>query len=1006
MRKVKDPATTQFVAAFVLLAVAIAVLVGLVYTHSAHNTKAGIQAQQRAMLDLLAEHILDWREGHLRDAAGLSTDGILLNTIDAWRHDTNSLDIQRQIVDWMENTCASRGYRRIALMDPQGRERLVFPRSDVPAGSDDQAAAAQALDRREVAFSDLHRIGKEGVIHVDLAVPLVRAVEAESVEVGALVLQVAAEDKLYPLIRNWPVFSPSGEILLVRREGDEVVLLNDRKRQGETALQTRLPVNMPGLPSGELFTKGKMFIDGRDSRGTPVIATARRINTTPWALVAKVDKREIYAPLRKGFLVSLGFALLLIGLTGVTILQLQRSKDAEHFKRLYRAEEERAAMAEKAAHIGARYRRLFENGVDAIFVNEILPEGMPGKFLDVNDVACSKLGYRREELLQMTVEDINVEDVGAPLSVIMPRVMEEGRIMFETCHRARDGRLIPVEISAHRVLLNDKMVGMSIVRDITQRKRSEASLAAEKERLAVTLRSIGDAVVATDEAGRITGMNPVAEDLTDWSEAQAVGRPLSEVLNIIDDQTGEPCDNPVEKTLQTGVTNIPAGQTLLISRAGREVVIEECAAPIKDREGHTIGVVLVFRDTTEKQKLEAKMANTEKLEALGMLAGGIAHDFNNLLSGIFGYIDLAGSNCESGNFAKTTAYLTKAMNAFDRAKDLTTQLLTFSKGGKPRKSPGNIGTTVRDAVKFALSGSNVRSAFAIAPDLWPCEYDPHQICQVVDNMVINAKHAMADGGLLEVGVANFLVQPGAGLALPAGDFVRIVIRDYGAGIAREHLPRVFDPFFTTKKTGSGLGLATSWSIVRRHDGTIDVESEPGKGTTFTIYLPASHHVVVRPAEPVDHKVSGQGHILVMDDEDFMREIIAEMLSGMGFSVQTACDGHEANFLFERAIEKKKKFDAVILDLTIPGDRGGKETAARIRTLDASVPIIAASGYSDNPILSMPRDYGFTASIRKPFQQAQLAETLVDVLKGTEAIGPAVGGERAQVCAADDSAALI
>jgi len=519
------------------------------------------------------------------------------------------------------------------------------------------------------------------------------------------------------------------------------------------------------------------------------------------------------------------------------------------------------------------------------------------------------------------------------------------------------------------------VAGYCIMLDITERKLSEQLLAQERERLAVTLRSIGDGVITTGTDGRVMMLNKAAEEMTGWRSDDAAGRMLPEVFTIINELTRERCDNPVEKVMATGNIIELANHTCLISKDGREIVIADSGAPIRDNESRITGVVLVFRDVTEKQKLNDSLARAHKLESLGILAGGIAHDFNNLLAGIFGYVDMAKEKAVKGRIDQVPKYLNKALGVFDRAKALTQQLLTFSKGGTPVRKTIQLGPLLQHSASFALSGSNVTCTFDIAEDLWLCDCDENQIGQAVDNIVINGKQAMPMGGTITIAVANVTDRPGH-----PGNHVRISIHDAGIGMPKEILPNIFDPFFSTKKTGHGLGLATVFSIIQRHDGWIDVESTPGKGSTFHMYLPASQkseHIVA----PVDASAfSGTGTILVMDDEEFMLEIVEGMLQEMGYTVVVAKNGQEALALFSDAEASGRPFVASILDLTIPGGNGGKEIASELRKINPDALIVASSGYSEHPIISNPVRNGFTDSIIKPYRRGELTNLMRRVVQ--------------------------
>jgi PAS domain S-box-containing protein len=388
--------------------------------------------------------------------------------------------------------------------------------------------------------------------------------------------------------------------------------------------------------------------------------------------------------------------------------------------------------------------------------------------------------------------------------------------------------------------------------------------------------------------------------------------------------------------------------------------------------GFTVDITERRQAEEQRQKLEDRLNRVQKLESLGILAGGIAHDFNNLLSGIFGNIEIAVDNTKEESVFD---YLTQAMNAIDRARGLTRQLLTFAKGGAPLKKVDRLTPFLQDSVRFALSGSKASSCFSIPEDLWACEYDRTQIGQVIDNLVINAKQAMPEGGVIEISARNIIADNDRHTDLLPGNYIQVSFKDHGIGMSRDTLPKIFDPFYTTKPQGHGIGLAACYSIVHRHGGFIDVESEPGKGSTFHVYLKASPlEPALEQAQPV-FKHRGSGTILVMDDEEMIRNMVGNMLKGFGYSVLFAKNGREAAELFISEIKAERRLAAIILDLTVPGGLGGREAIGEIRKQDSQIPVFVASGYSEDPVIASPEKYGFTAGICKPFRRKELVEML-------------------------------
>ena len=375
--------------------------------------------------------------------------------------------------------------------------------------------------------------------------------------------------------------------------------------------------------------------------------------------------------------------------------------------------------------------------------------------------------------------------------------------------------------------------------------------------------------------------------------------------------------------------------------------------------------------------MEEEAVNIEKLESIGLLAGGIAHDFNNILTAILGNISLARNDLQPGH--KAFDRLRDAEKACVRAQSLTQQLLTFSKGGSPIKKVGDISKILTECCVFSLRGSNVSCGFAVADDLWPVEIDEGQISQVISNLVINADHAMPRGGVVDVEAGNVVLSRAEGIPLQDGRYVKISVKDYGSGMPKEYLQRIFDPYFTTKHKGSGLGLATSYSIVKNHGGLITVESELGAGAVFHVYLPASEQGEKPPEIFEEKPLTGKGRILFMDDEDLIRDLAYEILSLLGYEVVLARNGEEAIVSYKEALKSSTPFDAVIMDLTVPGGIGGYEAMTILRKIDPNVRAIVSSGYSTDPIMADYKKYGFKGIVPKPYTVKDLGEILHKVI---------------------------
>ncbi|MBI5594105.1 MAG: response regulator [Deltaproteobacteria bacterium] len=383
------------------------------------------------------------------------------------------------------------------------------------------------------------------------------------------------------------------------------------------------------------------------------------------------------------------------------------------------------------------------------------------------------------------------------------------------------------------------------------------------------------------------------------------------------------------------------------------------------------------QEITERKKAEAELLKAQKLELVGILAGGIAHGFNNLLTAILGNISLAKMSPPD----RIHECLAAAEKASLRAKDLTQQLLTFSRGGAPVRKTIAAGEVIRICATLALSGSKATCESVIPDDLWPIDADEGQISQVINNLLLNAIQAMSDGGRIMIQCENVAIGKESILPLKEGDYIKISIKDEGTGIPEENFEKIYDPFFTSKEHGRGLGLASTYSIIKNHKGHITVDSIFGSGATFTIYLPVAESKAEVPKAADVRPSPGAGRILIMDDEEIVRQIAGAMLTHLGYEIECANDGTKAIEAYVNALKLGRPFVAVIMDLTIPGGMGGKEAMQKLIEIDPNVKAIVSSGYSYDPIMSNFRDYGFAGVVPKPYRMDELGEQVRRVLQG-------------------------
>jgi len=406
-----------------------------------------------------------------------------------------------------------------------------------------------------------------------------------------------------------------------------------------------------------------------------------------------------------------------------------------------------------------------------------------------------------------------------------------------------------------------------------------------------------------------------------------------------------------------------------------DVEITSHCIMLNEKRAHFV----LANDITERKKSEENLLRAQKLESIAILAGGLAHDFNNLLTGILGNISLAKLDSRSGEGVYER--LEEAEKATNRAQNLTQQLLTFSRGGAPIKKTLTISNLLEDSASFALRGSKSRCEFKISGDLWPIEADAGQLSQVIHNLIMNADQSMPNGGTITVIAENITLAAHNPFSLKPGDYITIFVADSGIGIPQEYLEKIFDPYFTTKHTGSGLGLATSYSVIKRHDGHITVDSTLGSGSTFLIYLPACKNAVCPQPLKATGAVRGSGRILIMDDEEMIRDVAGRILRKLGYEVESSRDGAEAIDLYKKALDRGEPFHAVIMDLTIPGGMGGQDAIKKLQEIDPSVKAIVSSGFSDDPVMAEFKEYGFCGVVSKPYTIKTLSEMVHKILSG-------------------------
>ncbi|MGR3220360.1 MAG: PAS domain S-box protein [Candidatus Anammoxibacter sp.] len=549
------------------------------------------------------------------------------------------------------------------------------------------------------------------------------------------------------------------------------------------------------------------------------------------------------------------------------------------------------------------------------------------------------------------------------------------------CNKKKDGEIYWEYISISPIKNEDGDIinFVAVTIDDTERVEAEKEAHKSNRRFARMLEVSEDAIVSINEDQRIIIFNKGAERVFGYTAAEIMGKPIE---TLVPDRHRVNHKTKVEgfgrSETESARLNDRQYELFGLRKNGDEFPAEISISKFLE-DGKMIFTAVVH-DITQRKILENESLKVQKLESVGVLAGGIAHDFNNILTAILGNTNLAGILIKAGNRDKAIEALSTVEKATVRARDLTQQLLTFSKGGVPVKKAVVLGKLIRESSEFATRGSNVKCESTITEDLWAVEVDEGQINQVINNIVINATQSMPQGGTLKINAKNITeIDKEHTAALKNQKQIRISFKDQGSGIKKEHLANIFDPYFTTKQKGSGLGLASSYSIIKNHSGLITVESELGSGSTFHVYLPASTKTVKKENVVADKPLTGSGKILIMDDNDAIRDMGSQVLSFIGYEVECAEDGVEAIDMYKKAMESKKPFDVVIMDLTIPGGMGGKEAIVKLHEICPNAKAIVSSGYANDPIMADYAKYGFKNVLGKPFEIKDMNEVLQRVM---------------------------
>lgn len=1005
---------------FLFLALCISLGGYLYYDLQKAAIKKQVYRNLMAIRDLKVDQIVSWRKERLADATFIFENPLVASRFAEFLRRKDDPSLRRELLFWMRSFLRNFSYGSVVFVDTAG-ERLLEAGSHGGHAKHARSLAAKALREGRVIFNDFHAEESMGSVHLDISIPLRGSPDKGSTPHGVLVLGIDPHQFLYPLVNTWPMPSNTAETLLIRREGDNVVFLNELRHKKGAALRLRFPVHTEHLAAARVVRGETGVIEAVDYRGVPVLAAVAPVPASPWFIVSKVDTEEIFAPIRRRawFISFIVASLILASAFGVSTIW--RRKREEHYRNLYEAQLSHQALAERFD-----YLTKYANDIIILANND-------GRIIEANDRAVSTYGYSQKELQAMNLLDLRIPDAAPLLSRQMREAEEHNGIVFETVHRRKDGSIFPVETSARVIRMSEGVYYQSIIRDISERKEAEKRLT-HANRLYAVLSHINQTIVKGDSRARLLDeicrisvehgrfriawismvdeekgcLHTVAVHGDDEGYIEAIaatkgGEPLGRDPTgtaigdarqvVCNDIRTDPLMEPWrERALSRGFRSVAAfplfaggrvaGSLTLCSEEAQffsadEIrLLQEVTADISFALDH-------MEKERERQRLEAQLLQSQRMEAVGQLAGGIAHDFNNILTAIIGYGNLLLMKMAGDDPGRI--HVGHILEASDKAAQLARRLLAFSRKQIINPVPVDLNDVIRNVGNLLarIIGEDIELKIALTDEPLTVMADIGQIEQVLMNLCTNARDAMPEGGLLAIESGrthmdtHFTSTHGFGTA---GDFALLTVTDSGPGMDEETRVRIFEPFFSTKEVGkgTGLGLSIVYGIVKQHRGYIDVYTDPGKGTTFKIYLPLAGLEAEKRVLPTFSQGAlprGSERILLAEDDPAVRQLNRSVLKDFGYAIIEAADGEEAIARFK---EEGGTVDLLILDVVMP-KRNGKEVLDEIRKTHQATKAIFMSGYTANVIHRkgiLEQDVDF---LMKPVSLGDLLRKIREVL---------------------------
>ncbi|TAN37766.1 MAG: PAS domain S-box protein [Verrucomicrobia bacterium] len=924
--------------------------------------QAGRELQRIA--ELKAQDLARWREMRLNMAETLASNPVLHHWLETLCREPSNTVAQAEARVWMEQLREHYGFRDILLLDATQQTCAALAEGDVHVGSNARALLAEADRSGQPQLSDFHTNVNVPEPHLDLAIPFhmrTRGASSPPTTYASLLMRIDPERYLYPMLRRWPVPSASGEVLLIRREGEALLYLN-RPRLHPVAPLTMLPtLTQTNLPEVQAALGQRGVVAGTDYRGLPVLAVLHAVPETPWLLIAKRDCTEVLqnlATTRKSSLLATTSAIGAVGLLLALLALLGRLH-----------------VLRNKQEIELEFQQLFDRVGDAILLFQ------NGRFIMANEAAGTQYGYTHDELMRLTPQDLAATEAAPDKSDWNHILRHHDPAIFETVHRRRDNSRLPVEIGLRSTTYRGQPAIISDIRDITRRRQLAEQLQVAYEKSVGLEAAINRSpvVVVLRRDGLDSPLEYISENVRRW------GYRAEELIG----QTALPWIHPDDLPGIAKETRQYIARHLyefmlsyrLLTHEGDVRWVEDHTRLLCNTAGVIKQVQSLLIDVTAHRELAQELQQVQKMETIGRLAGGIAHDFNNLLQVILGFAELLAADLPANDLHRRD--VREIQTAAQRAKDLTSRLLAFSRKQmiQPTVTDLNALITAEQTMLARVLGKTINLHADLAENLWLTKVDQNQMQQILLNLTVNARDAMRAGGRFVLATQNVTFEAddvAQHAETRAGDFVCLAISDTGTGMTADIITHLFEPFFTTKATGqgTGLGLAMAYGIMKQHDGWIHVYSQLGHGTTFKLYLPAvtAKKKAAAPASAASPAPPTNQRLLLVEDEDSVRNLASRILRARGYQVTATRNLAEAKIAWEN---EAGQFDLIFSAVVLP-DGNGLELVENLLQRQPTLRIIMASGYTDERSRwSTIQARGFRF-LPKPYPVATLLRTIQEI----------------------------